>query len=186
MVFDRYAAPEAPLTLQYPGVQVNIVHPDSEPSLIAATRRLRIRHRSYSTEKGRLNRPFSVELMGGVEQISNFETVEISRKERRPSHGVSKSVSKRSAVDDQGLELVCMVQTLKLQGGNTPSTFVPRVVPKTIKVYTFADKLYNPAESLHLRCGIYAGSHGYSVYAQWNQACIRKYWNSDRTPFPDR
>ena len=34
MVFDRYAAPEAPLTLQYPGVHVNIVHPDSEPPLI--------------------------------------------------------------------------------------------------------------------------------------------------------
>ena len=31
MVFDRYAAPEAPLTLQYPGVHVNIVHPDSNP-----------------------------------------------------------------------------------------------------------------------------------------------------------
>ena len=36
---------------------------------------------------------FSLELMGGVEQISNSETVEISRKERRPSHGVFKSVS---------------------------------------------------------------------------------------------
>ena len=35
-----------------------------------------------------------VELMGGVEQISNFENVEISRKERRPSRSVSKSVSK--------------------------------------------------------------------------------------------
>ena len=35
-----------------------------------------------------------LELMGGVEQISNSETVEISRKERRPSHGVSKNVSK--------------------------------------------------------------------------------------------
>ena len=34
MVFDRYAAPEAPLTLQYPGVHVNIVHPDSDPPLI--------------------------------------------------------------------------------------------------------------------------------------------------------
>ena len=34
-----------------------------------------------------------LELMGGVEQISNSETVEISRKERRPSHGVFKSVS---------------------------------------------------------------------------------------------
>ena len=32
--------------------------------------------------------------------------------------------------EDMGLELVCMVQTLKIQGGNTPSTFVPRVVPK--------------------------------------------------------
>ena len=34
-----------------------------------------------------------LELMGGVEQISNFENVEISRKERRPSHSVSRSVS---------------------------------------------------------------------------------------------
>ena len=34
-----------------------------------------------------------LELMGGVEQICNSETVEISRKERRPSRGVSKSVS---------------------------------------------------------------------------------------------
>ena len=33
-VFDRFAAPEAPLTLQYPGVQVIIIHPDSEPPLI--------------------------------------------------------------------------------------------------------------------------------------------------------
>jgi len=31
--------------------------------------------------------------MGGVEQIRNSETVEISRKERRPSRGVFKSVS---------------------------------------------------------------------------------------------
>ena len=38
--------------------------------------------------------PSKMELMGGVEQIRNSETVEISRKERRPSHGVSKSVSK--------------------------------------------------------------------------------------------
>ena len=38
-------------------------------------------------------RGFCLELMGGVEQISNSETVEISRKERRPSHGVFKSVS---------------------------------------------------------------------------------------------
>ena len=35
-----------------------------------------------------------MELMGGVEQIRNSEPVEISRKERRPSHGVFKSVSK--------------------------------------------------------------------------------------------
>ena len=36
-----------------------------------------------------------VELMGGVEQISASRNVEISRKERRPSYGVSRSVSKR-------------------------------------------------------------------------------------------
>ena len=35
-----------------------------------------------------------LELMGGVEQIRNSETVEISRKERRSSRGVSKSVSR--------------------------------------------------------------------------------------------
>jgi len=34
-----------------------------------------------------------VELMGGVEQINNSEIIEISRKERRPSHSVSRSVS---------------------------------------------------------------------------------------------
>ena len=37
-----------------------------------------------------------LELMEGVEQISNSETVEISRKERRPSRGVFKSVSESS------------------------------------------------------------------------------------------
>ena len=45
-------------------------------------------------KKGRTMPVLCLELMGGVEQISNFETVEISRKERRPSRGVFKSVSK--------------------------------------------------------------------------------------------
>ena len=51
MVFDRYAAPEAPLTLQYPGVQVSIVHPDSEPPLIAATRRLGVRSLAMNSKQ---------------------------------------------------------------------------------------------------------------------------------------
>jgi len=32
--------------------------------------------------------------------------------------------------EDMGLELVKKAQALKFQGGNTPSTLVPRVVPK--------------------------------------------------------
>ena len=34
-VFDRCVTAALPLTLQYPGVQVSIVHPDSEPPLIS-------------------------------------------------------------------------------------------------------------------------------------------------------
>ena len=35
-----------------------------------------------------------------------------------------------SMAEDMGLELVKKAQALKFQGGNTPSTLVPRVVPK--------------------------------------------------------
>ena len=44
------------------------------------------------------------------------------------------SISKAFMAEDMGLELVCMVQTLKFQGGNTPSTFVPGVVPMYIVI----------------------------------------------------
>ena len=84
---------KAPLTLQYPGVHVNIVHPDSEPPLILCEA-VGGSPPLYLFHKKRVHPdPFLVELMGGVEQINNSETIEISRKERRPSHSVSRSVS---------------------------------------------------------------------------------------------
>ena len=94
-----------------------------------------------------------MELMGGVEQINNSETVEISRKERRSSRGVSKSVSRNldtatrlhvyssststpvkstasrkkvSAFGDQFLELM---------GGVEPPTFSLRMRCSAIKLH---------------------------------------------------
>ena len=37
-----------------------------------------------------------------------------------------------SMAEDMGLEEVRSVQTLKIQGGKAPSTFVPGIVPKTV------------------------------------------------------
>ena len=82
------------MTLQYPGVQVNIVHPDSEPPLIVCEKVGGSIPQSNSTKIAVVfTTAIFVELMGGVEQINNSETIEISRKERRPSHSVSRSVS---------------------------------------------------------------------------------------------
>ena len=94
-VFDRFAALRRPWPCSIRVFRwvsyTRILNP-----LWLYARRLGVRSlQSYSKQ----NAPpcggaFCLELMGGVEQISNSETVEISRKERRPSHGVSKSVSK--------------------------------------------------------------------------------------------
>ena len=51
---------KAPLTLQYPGVQVNIVHPDSEPPLLSEEQSRRrsmlssLRQRRYDTKRALL------------------------------------------------------------------------------------------------------------------------------------
>ncbi len=44
-----------------------------------------------------------------------------------------------SMAEDMGLELVKKAQALKFQGGNTPSTLVPGIVPKSCALFVITD-----------------------------------------------
>ena len=67
----------APLTLQYPGVQVIIVHPDFEPSLIVCEKVVGSAHDHIPLKKDWINQSFFSGADGGSRTLNHLVTNEM-------------------------------------------------------------------------------------------------------------